>query len=308
MKIMLTGSSGMVGKNILNIAYQYRHEFLTPTSSELDLLDYDKVSDFISKNTPDLVIHAAGIVGGIQANIANPVRFLVENMQMGMNTLMAASNNSVAKLLNLGSSCMYPKEGRNPLSESSILDGRLEPTNEGYALAKVASARLCEYISRENPEKIYKTVIPCNLYGCFDKFDPVHSHMIPAVIRKIDEAKRKKSPGVEIWGDGLARREFMYAQDLAEFIFYAIERMDEMPQNLNVGLGRDYTISEYYKVISEVIGFEGDFEHDLTKPMGMKQKLIDNSELNRFGWSPKTGLRAGVEKTYNFYLSEHCHD
>lgn len=302
MKILLTGANGMVGKNILESSLSSQFDFIFPSSSELNLLDKDEVTRFLSKHSPDMVIHAAGIVGGIQANIASPVRFLVDNMQMGLNILTEARDAGVQRFMNMSSSCMYPRNAPNPLSENLILKGELEPTNEGYALAKIASTRLCEYINREDEEFLYKTVIPCNLYGRYDKFDPNHSHMIPAVIRKIAEAKEQGKEVIDIWGDGLARREFMYAGDLADFVFYAISKFEEMPQNINVGLGHDYTINEYYQAIADVIGFEGQFEHDLSKPVGMRQKLIDDSKLQEFGWHYKTELSDGIRKTYQFYL------
>ena len=294
----------MVGQNILSLAVEHEHEFLSPSSAQLNLLDSSAVHDYIRTHQPDMVIHAAGIVGGIQANMAQPVKFLVENMQMGLNILTASNACGVSQFLNLSSSCMYPRDAHNPLSEDLILKGELEPTNEGYALAKVTSTRLCEYISKENPEQTYKTIIPCNLYGRFDKFDPNHSHMIPAVIRKIHEAKKANLEEVDIWGDGEARREFMYAEDLAEFVFYAIDHFKQMPQNLNVGLGTDYTINEYYQAVASVVGYTG----RLSKPVGMKQKLIDDIRLKAFGWSHSTCLEAGIKKTYQFYLNEYCND
>ena len=199
---------------------------------------------------------------------------------------------------------MYPREATNPLNEELILKGELEPTNEGYAIAKITTTRLCEYINRENGEFQYKTVIPCNLYGKYDKFDPKNSHMLPAVIRKIHEAKINNQEVLDIWGDGEARREFMYAEDLADFVYYAIENFEKMPQNINVGLGHDYTINEYYKVVADVIGYKGKFIHDLSKPVGMKQKLIDDSKLQEFGWKYKTSLQDGIKKTYEYYLNE----
>jgi len=305
MIILLTGAGGMVGKNILESPEAQPHEFLTPTSKELDLLNKEGVDSYLKVNQPEFVIHAAGLVGGIQANIAEPVRFLVDNMQMGLNMILASLDAGIKGFMNLSSSCMYPRNAPNPLSEDLILKGELEPTNEGYALAKVASTRLCEYIHREDVRFLYKTVIPCNLYGRHDKFDPKHSHMIPAVIKKISDAKQQGLESIDIWGDGLARREFMYAGDLADFVFYAINDFENMPQNINVGLGHDYTINEYYEAISQVIGFEGKFEHDLSKPVGMKQKLIDHSQLQAFGWNYKTELKKGIEKTYEFYLNNH---
>jgi nucleoside-diphosphate-sugar epimerase len=301
MRILLTGGSGMVGKNILEYSKKEGYTFLAPSSKELNLLDYNSVDTFIKENKPEFIIHAAGKVGGIQANIAAPVNFLVDNMDMGRNIIMAAKNNSIKNLLNLSSSCMYPRNAENPLSEDLILKGELEPTNEGYAIAKAMTTRLCEYIMKEDLDKNYKTVIPCNLYGKYDKFGPKNSHMIPAVIRKIHEAKELGIAEIDVWGDGLARREFMYAADLANFIFYAIPNFKEMPQNINVGLGKDYSINEYYKSIANIIGFKGSFVHDLTKPIGMKQKLIDDTRLKTFGWSSKTSLQEGLMKTFEFY-------
>lgn len=308
MKVLLTGANGMVGKNILAIADQYQHEFLSPSSAELNLLNAESVREYLNEYNPDMIIHAAGIVGGIQANMAEPVKFLVENMQMGLNILTAAKDAGVKQFLNLSSSCMYPRGAVNPLSEELILKGELEPTNEGYALAKIVSTRLCEYINKEDPRLAYKTIIPCNLYGKYDKFAPNHSHMIPAVIRKLDEAAKAGLTEIDIWGDGEARREFMYAEDLADFVFYAIANFKTMPQNLNVGLGTDYSINEYYQVIADVVGFTGSFKHDFTKPVGMRQKLIDDNKLKAFGWTYSTTLTAGIKKTYQFYVSEHCND
>jgi len=304
MKILLTGSRGMVGNNIAKHFHAQNHEILTPTSAELNLLDSESVQSYIDTNKPDMVIHAAGIVGGIQANMAEPVKFLVDNMQMGLNILMSAKTCGVKKFMNLSSSCMYPRDAQNPLSEDLILKGELESTNEGYAIAKVASTRLCEYINREDGSYLYKTVIPCNLYGKYDKFDPEHSHMIPAVIRKINDAKNNNLNSVDIWGDGLARREFMYAVDFADFVYYAIDNFEKMPQNINVGLGYDYTINEYYQKIAATIGYQGEFTHDLSRPTGMQQKLVDDTKLKAFGWQPQTTLEQGIQKTYEYFLNE----
>lgn len=301
MKILLTGSTGMVGRNILEHKNISNFDLLIPSSKELDLLNYEGVDKYIKENNPTFIIHTAGKVGGIQANIAHPVGFLMENLDMGRNIIMASKNNDVKNLINLSSSCMYPRNAVNPLSEDLILKGELEPTNEGYALAKIMSTRLCEYISKEDDSFKYKTIIPCNLYGRHDKFESKHSHMIPAVVKKIHDAKRKNLSTIDIWGDGTARREFMYAGDLADFIIYAIQNFSKMPQNINVGLGHDYTINEYYKIIANVIGYKGEFIHDLTKPTGMKQKLIDDTKLLEFGWKYKTTLQEGIENIYNFY-------
>jgi GDP-L-fucose synthase len=303
MKILLTGSRGMVGRNIYEHHNALNHEILSPTSAELNLLDVDSVLGYLTANNPSMIIHAAGTVGGIQANIEQPVKFLVDNIQMGLNILMSAKACGVKRFMNLSSSCMYPRDAPNPLSEDLILKGELEPTNEGYAIAKVASTRLCEYINREDDSFLYKTVIPCNLYGKYDKFDPKNSHMIPAVIRRINEAKNDDLESIDIWGDGLARREFMYAADFADFVYYAIYNFEKMPQNINVGLGHDYTIYEYYQKIASTVGYPGRFTHDLTRPTGMKQKLIDDTKLKDFGWKYQTTLEQGIKKTYNFFLT-----
>lgn len=291
----------MVGKNILEHPKANDHVFLSPSSKELDLQVFERLNEYIRLHQPDLIIHAAGRVGGIQANMAAPVNFLVENLEMGKNIVLAAQKNNISKVLNLGSSCMYPRNAMNPLKEELVLKGELEPTNEGYAIAKIVTAKLCEYIQNEDKSKEYKTIIPCNLYGRHDKFDPKHSHMIPAVIKKIFEAKESGKAEIDIWGDGTVRREFMYAGDLADFIFEAIKNYDQLPQYLNVGLGFDYTIREYYETIAEVVGYKGKFFYDTSKPVGMKQKLIDDTRLKEFGWEHKTSLKEGIKKAFTFY-------
>lgn len=308
MRILITGGNGMVGKNILEHQKASNYEILAPSSSELNLRNFASVDNYIKQQKPDVIIHAAGLVGGIQANMARPVDFLVYNLDMGRNIIMAAKENGVKYFLNMASSCMYPREAQNPLQEELILKGELEPTNEGYAIAKVVATRLCEYIVKENPELQYKTVIPCNLYGKYDKFSPEHSHMVPAVIKKIYEAKQNNATEIDIWGDGLARREFMYTGDLADFVFFALDNFEKMPQNINVGLGFDYTINEYYEAIAEAVGFTGKFVHDLSKPIGMKQKLIDDSKLKQFGWKHQTSLKEGIKNTLNYFKTEVLHD
>jgi len=294
----------MVGKNILEHNSVHNYDFINPSSKELNLLNYQDVKNYIAINQPDFIIHAAGKVGGIHANIKEPVSFLIDNLDMGRNIIMAAKENNIKNLLNLASSCMYPRNAENPLSECLILKGELEPTNEGYAIAKIMSTRLCEYIVKEDNSKNYKTVIPCNLYGKYDKFHPKNSHMIPAVIRKIYDAKLSCNNEINIWGDGTSRREFMYAEDLSDFIFYAITKFDKMPQNINVGIGHDYSINDYYSEIAKVLDYKGEFLHDLTKPTGMKQKLIDDTKLKKFGWKSKTTLTEGLRKTIDYYKSE----
>ena len=297
----------MVGRNILDHPFAINYDILAPSSTELDLRDTSATQQFISQTKPDIVIHAAGRVGGIQANILNPVDFLVANIDMGRNVILASYKIGVPYLLNLASSCMYPRNAMNPLSENLILQGELEPTNEGYALAKIFASRLCEYVNRENVRNgqstnRYKTLIPCNLYGRYDKFEPEHSHLIPAIIHKIHHAKLQGLAEVEIWGDGTARREFMYAGDLADAIMKSLKDYDQISDLMNIGLGYDYTIYDYYQIAAEVIGWNGKFVYDTTKPVGMKQKLVDITRQRKWGWQPSTPLASGIHKAYDFYL------
>lgn len=302
--LLLTGGSGMVGRNILEHPAAGDWTILVPASRELDLTDAGAVTDYVSAHKPDLVIHAAGQVGGIQANMAHPVAFLERNTAMGRNIIMAAYQSGVRNLLNLASTCMYPRAAANPLREEMILTGELEPTNEGYALAKIMATRLCQYIRREDETAQYKTIIPCNLYGRHDKFDPKHSHLLPAIIHKVHLAKENDEKTVEIWGDGTARREFMYAGDLADAVMKAASDIDALPELMNCGLGHDHTINAYYETVADVIGWDGEFTHDLSKPVGMKQKLCATDRQDSWGWSAPTSLRDGIKTTYDFYLNE----
>ena len=299
----------MVGQNILEHPAAAQYEIVAPSSQELDLRDSAATQRFMVATKPDVVIHSAGRVGGIQANISHPVDFLVTNIDLGRNVIMAARQAGVPKLINLASSCMYPRNAPNPLSETLVLQGELEPTNEGYALAKIFATRLCEYINREShqtgePGARYKTLIACNLYGRYDKFEPQHSHLIPAIIHKVHVAKIQNLQEVDIWGDGTARREFMYAGDLAGAVLQAVQDFSQLPDLINIGLGEDHSISDYYAAAAQVIGWQGNFVHDLTKPIGMRQKLVDITRQRAWGWRPSTALSSGIEKAYQYYLME----
>ena len=301
MKVFISGGGGMVGRNLLSHPGSKTKEIYAPASGNVDLTDFASVSKAIGEFQPDCVIHCAGHVGGIQANIANPVDFLVKNMDMGRNVLLASAEHGVGRVINLGSSCMYPRAAPNPLTEDLVLTGELEPTNEGYALAKIVTARLADYLTRSREGLSYKTLIPSNLYGYFDKFDPAVSHLVPAIIRKVHEAKMANAPTVEIWGDGTTRREFLFALDLADAIWTGVDRFDELPAYMNVGLGRDYSINEYYSIAADIIGWKGEFTHDLSKPTGMKQKLVSTALQATFGWSPKTSLEEGISMSYDHF-------
>lgn len=296
MKILLTGATGMVGRNILGSNTE--HEIVTfdnPfTGGRGELLNFSDISHFFRENEVDCVIHAAGRVGGILDNMNNNSTFLFENTIMGLNLAKCAHDAGVKKFVNLGSSCMYPAGTPSPIPESALYTGLVESTNHGYATAKCTMAKYCETLG-------YPTIIPCNLYGKYDKFGEVEAHMLPAAIRKVHEAKESGAP-VEIWGDGTARREFLYAEDLADFILQYIEL--EQPETMNVGLGHDFSITQLYQAVANVLGYEGEFVYDKSKPTGVKEKRVDISKQMLQGWKPKHSLEEGIEKTYRYYLDE----
>lgn len=270
----------------------------------MNLLHYDEIKNYLNENKPDFVIHCAGKVGGIQANIKDSYGFFTENMLMGINLVKAAKEAEIKNLLNLSSSCSYPPKCENPLKEEYVFDGKLEPTNEGYAIAKASITKMCEFVTRQFNGYNYKTIIPCNLYGRYDKFGENNSHMIPAVIKKLHLAKENNINVVEIWGSGNARREFMYAGDLAQMVNYIVKNFEKMPPVLNVGLGYDYTVNEYYEIIAKIVGFNGTFVHDTAKPEGMKQKLLDITKQKEFGLKSIYSIEEGIKETYKYYLEE----
>jgi len=293
----------MVGGNLVRSGLLDGKSVLSPGRDELDLLDRAAVLAYLREHRPDFIVHCAGVVGGIAANMAEPVRFLVDNLDIGKNLVLAARDAGVARLLNLSSSCVYPRDRDQALREDDVLSGPLEPTNEGYALAKIAIDRLCDFVSQEASAPLRcRTLVPCNLYGPGDSFDSERAHLVPAVIRKLHEARDAGMDTVTIWGDGEARREFMFVGDLVEFIGLSIDRFEELPPRLNVGVGHDHTINEYYRAIADVVGYRGGFVHDLERPVGMRRKLLDVSRMKALGWRPKTDLDQGVRATYDSFL------
>lgn len=300
-RLLITGGGGMVGRALMRHPGASAWEVLAPRRAELDLRDRNAVHTYIAENRPDAIVHAAGKVGGIQANMTDPVGFLFENCDIGTNLVMAARDAGVLRLINLGSSCMYPRD-RDILIEDDVLSGTLEPTNEGYALAKIMVARLCRYVSQMDPACSYRTLIPPNLFGPWDNFDPVRSHLLPAIISKVHSARTARSDTVEIWGDGTARREFMFVDDLAGAVYWALDRIADLPDLLNVGIGGDHSINDYYAAVAGAVGWDGRFVHDLSKPVGMKRKLMDSRKAASLGWEPTTSLQDGITTTYRWYL------
>jgi GDP-L-fucose synthase len=306
MRILLTGGSGMVGRNIREAVEGSKHQVLAPARRELDLSNTVAVSQYVTAHKPEMIIHAAGKVGGIQANMRDPLGFMIENLDAGRNIVVAAMQAGVPRLINLATCCIYPCDAENPLREEQVLTGRLEPTNEGYALAKIAVMRLCSYISHARQDLAYKTLVPCNIYGRYDNFDLERGHMVPAVIARLHHA-RQNGTEIEIWGDGSARREFMYAGDLASAVWRAVDAFDTLPDVINIGPGHDYSVDEYYDSIAEAVGYRGRFVHDLSKPAGMRRKLLDVSRMTAWGFAPSHSLKAGIRLTYQHYLENVAH-
>lgn len=297
--LFLTGGNGMVGRNLIETMPE-DWSVLAPSRRSLNLLDGDAVLRAIEASAPDLIVHAAGRVGGIAANMAEPAAFLAENLRIGLNVLEAANLLQIPTL-NLASSCIYPPEAVNPLAETMLLTGGLEPTNEGYALAKLAVLRYGQYCNRMSGRSNIKSLIPCNLYGRFDRFDPVSSHLIPAIIIKVHTA-RANHDKVEIWGDGSARREFLYAGDAATMIWHAVSIFDELPDIMNLGVGMDHSVLDYYRAAAEALEWHGEFSFDLSKPVGMKRKLVDTSHQQRLGFPEPGALAAGLRMTSDYFL------
>lgn len=298
-RIFVAGHRGLVGSNLC-LALEARGftNIITRTRAELDLLEQDQVRSFFARERIDYVFVCAAKVGGILFNKTHQADFLYENMMISANLMKAAADHGVAKLLYLGSSCIYPKHAPQPISESSLLTGPLEPTNEGYALAKIAGLKLCEKFS-EQYGKRFVSVMPTNLYGPGDNFHPEHSHVIPALIRRFHEAKINRSPVVEIWGTGNARREFLFVRDLAEALLTVMLNYEER-ETINVGTGEDITIRELAETIKEVVGYQGEITFDHSKPDGTPRKVLDVSKINRLGWRPQVTLREGLNQAYEW--------
>ena len=304
MKFYIAGHRGMVGSAIYRQLIQAGYKnIVVRTSAELDLRVQKDVLDFFLKEKPDCVILAAAKVGGIMANIEAPAEFLYDNLMIQCNVINAAYESGVKKLLFLGSSCIYPRLCPQPMKEEYLMDGKVEPTNEGYAVAKIAGMKLCEMYNRQYNTQ-YISVMPCNLYGIGDNFDPIKSHVVPAMIRKFHLAKIQEKEKVEVWGTGKARRELLFTDDMADACLFLLERY-EGDGFFNVGTGDDLSIRELAETVKDIVGFKGDIVFDASKPDGMPQKLMDVSKLTSQGWKYKTSLVAGLKKTYEWFLENY---
>jgi len=299
-KVFVAGARGLVGSAIVRAldARGYRH-VLRPLRAELELRDAPAVERFFAAERPELVFLAAAKVGGIAANDTYPADFIRDNLLVQTNVIDAAYRHGVRKLCFLGSSCIYPRLAPQPLKESSLLTGPLEPTNEWYAVAKIAGIKMCQAYARQHGFNAI-SVMPTNLYGPGDNFDLTTSHVLPALLRKLHTAKENGDATVTVWGSGTPRREFLFVDDLADALCFLMERYDS-PEIINVGCGEDITIAELAALLAEIVGFRGTLTFDRTKPDGTPRKLLDVSKLHALGWRAKTSLPDGVRATYAWY-------
>ncbi len=298
--VFIAGHRGLAGSAIARELQAHGYSrIVTRTRAELDLRDRDAVRGFFAEERPALVVVAAARVGGIKANRDFPVEFLLENLKVQNNLIESAHDFAVRKLLFLGSSCIYPKFAPQPIPESALLTGALEPTNDAYAIAKIAGIRLCQAYAQQHRDN-FLSAMPTNLYGPGDNFDLENSHVLPALLRKIHEAKSAGAREVMVWGTGTPRREFLHVDDLAGACRFLLENYDS-PEIVNVGCGEDVSIRELAELICEVVGFEGELVFDATKPDGTPRKLLDVSRLQALGWRPRIGLHEGIARTYDWY-------
>ena len=313
LKIFIAGHKGMVGSALVSILKRKKVEIITKEKKELNLLDQKKVQAFFKNNKIDQVYLAAAKVGGIHANNIYPAEFIYENLMIQNNVIHSAFLFGVKKLLFLGSSCIYPKNAKQPIKEHELLTGKLEPTNEPYALAKIAGIKMCESYNRQygNSHNIdYRCVMPTNLYGPGDNYHPDNSHVVPGLIRRFHEAKVNKLPSVTIWGSGKPKREFLYVDDMAKASTYVMnldklvydEHTSSMCNHINIGSGTDITIIELAEIVKEVVNFKGEINFDTTKPDGVPRKLLNIKKINNLGFKSEIGLKEGLVKTYKAFI------
>jgi GDP-L-fucose synthase len=304
-KIFVAGHRGMVGSGLIrHLETTGFANLLVRDRSKLDLRDESAVAKFFSQEKPAVVILAAAKVGGIKANNDFPVEFLLENLRIQESVIHAAYENGVRKLLFLGSSCIYPKSAPQPIPETALLSGPLEPTNEAYAVAKIAGIKLCQAYSREYGAN-FISVMPTNLYGPNDNFDLETSHVVAALLRKAHEAKTRKDRKLVVWGSGKPRREFLHVDDLALACLLLLEKYNS-PEIINVGCGEDISIRELAELICDVVGFDGELAWDTTKPDGTPRKLLDITKLEGLGWKPSISLREGIGRTYEWFRAKYA--
>jgi len=301
-RIYVAGHTGMVGSAIVRCLEKNGYEnIIKRTHKELDLTRQEDCEKFFREEKPEYVFLAAAKVGGIHANNTYPADFIMENMLIECNVIRSAFQNNVKKLMFLGSSCIYPKHCPQPIKEEYLLTGPLEPTNEAYALAKISGIKMCQSYNRQYGTR-YISVMPANLYGINDRFDEYNSHVIPAMIIKFHKAKTENLPFVELWGTGKPLREFLYVDDMAEACVHLMHHYDGN-EPVNIGSGMEISIKELAEIIRDVTGYKGDIVFDSSKPDGTPRRVLDNSKITAMGWKPKTDIRDGIKKEYEYYLN-----
>jgi len=307
-KIFIAGHNGMVGSAVLdNLTKNSYKNLLTKTRKELDLTNQAEVNKFFGQERPDVVIICAAKVGGILANNIYRADFIYQNLQIASNLIHASHVYNVHKLINLGSSCIYPRDAKIPITEDSLLTDVLEKTNEPYAIAKIAAIKLCESFYDQYKNNFY-SVMPCNMYGPRDNFDLKSSHVLPALIRKVHEAKENNEKNIEVWGTGKPLREFLYVDDLADALKYCLENVeakdiyDQKISHINCGSEDEVSILELTNIIQDIVNYKGDILFDSSKPDGTYRKKMDNNKLLKMGYKPATSLRDGIKKTYSWYI------
>lgn len=302
-KILIAGRGGQVGSAIeRKFRAEGYNNIIGLRSRELDMREQALVRDYFKEERPEYVVLAAAKVGGIMANIESPAQFLYDNLAIQNNIIECSRVYGVKKLLFLASSCIYPRLAPQPMKEEYLMDGKLEPTNEGYAIAKIAGLKMCQYYNTQYGTD-YISVMPCNIYGYGDCFCPTRSHVVAALIRKVYEAKKNNSKSIPMWGTGIARRELMFVDDLADACYFLFNNYSGN-EFFNVGTGKDVSIKELVELIMDVADYQVDLEFDPSKPDGMPQKLMDVTKLAKVGWTAKTMLREGLEKTYQYFIKE----
>ena len=299
--VVVTGANGMLGKTVCDKFKAQGFEVIEVTRKKVDLMDSTKTYNYLSKYRIELIVHCAAVVGGIQANINGGAKFFTDNIMIDNSVLLAAKALEVEKLIYIGSSCMYPANIDHPLKENEILTGPLEPTNENYALAKIIGARLTTSIAMDKNLN-WRVFIASNLYGPYDHFESYKSHLLSSVIKKAIEAKDKKDSKIEMWGDGSPKREFTYVTDFSDWIFHSSSILDKLPHILNIGIGEDYSVLDYYNKVLSAVGYSCEIFADKSKANGNMRKLMDSSLASKFGWSPKVGIDEGIKKTIDWYL------
>ncbi len=304
-KVWVAGHAGMVGSAIRKKLEVNGEDVLCVSRRDLDLRDQSAVTSWLLRNRPDAVVFAAAKVGGILANDTLPADFLYDNLALETNVIHAAHIAGVERLLFLGSSCIYPKFAPQPIKEEYLLTGPLEPTNEWYAIAKIAGIKLCQAYRRQHGRR-YVSLMPCNLYGPNDNFDLKSSHVLPALVRKFHEAKLAGLPSVTVWGSGTPLREFLHVDDLAAGAVFCLDNYDKY-EHINCGAGSEVTIADLALTIKDVVGYTGALDFDATKPDGTPRKLMDSSRLRALGWAPVISLREGIESTYGWFLNHRAH-